>query len=156
MEKEEADAGRDRRTYPARPNSKEHGDREKTCFSCSADQEQGWQTYSVDPYPASSRVRVHALPAQHLLRGSYKRGLHKFQRGRGEATAGESALATSLWGMRYADDAGVVSQSPTQLRNMMGVIVIVYAAFGFTVSEANTEIMCYARRGYRSTPPYSA
>ena len=32
--------------------------------------------------------------------------------GRGETTVGESALATPLWGMLYADDAGVVSQSP--------------------------------------------
>ena len=29
--------------------------------------------------------------------------------GQGEATAGESVLATPLWGMLYADDAGVVS-----------------------------------------------
>ena len=29
--------------------------------------------------------------------------------GRGEATAGESVLATPLWAMFYADDAGVVS-----------------------------------------------
>ena len=29
--------------------------------------------------------------------------------GRGEETAGESVLATPLWGMLYADDAGVVS-----------------------------------------------
>ena len=32
--------------------------------------------------------------------------------GRGGATAGESVLATPLWGLLYADDAGVVSQSP--------------------------------------------
>ena len=32
--------------------------------------------------------------------------------GRGEANAGESVLATLLWGMLYADHAGVVSQSP--------------------------------------------
>ena len=44
--------------------------------------------------------------------------------------------------MFYADDAGVVSQSPEQLRKMMGVIVVVCAAFGLTVSEAKTEIMC--------------
>ena len=31
--------------------------------------------------------------------------------GRGEATAGESVLATPLWGMLYADDLGVVSRS---------------------------------------------
>ena len=41
----------------------------------------------------------------------------------------------------YADDAGVVSQSPEQLRKMMGAIVIVCAVFGLTVSEATTEIM---------------
>ena len=43
--------------------------------------------------------------------------------GRGEATVGESVLAMPLWGMLYADDAGVVSQSPEKLRKMMGVIV---------------------------------
>ena len=67
--------------------------------------------------------------------------------GRGEATAGESVLATPLWGMLYADDAGVVSQSPEQLRKMMGVIVVVYAAFGLTVSEAETEIMFLRAKG---------
>ena len=61
--------------------------------------------------------------------------------GRGEATVGESAWATPLWDMLYADDAGVVSQSPKQLRKMMGVIVVVCVAFGLTVSEAKTEIM---------------
>ena len=44
--------------------------------------------------------------------------------------------------MLYADDTGVVSQSPEQLRKMMEVIVVVYAAFGLTVSEAKTEIVC--------------
>ena len=62
--------------------------------------------------------------------------------GRGEATGGESVLATPLWGMLYADDAGVVSGSPAQLRKMMEVIMVVCAAFGLTVSEAKTEIMC--------------
>ena len=62
--------------------------------------------------------------------------------GLGEATVGESVLATPLWGVLYADDAGVVSQSPEQLKKIMGVIVVVCAAFGLTVSEAKTEIMC--------------
>ena len=66
---------------------------------------------------------------------------------RGEATVEESLLATPLWGMLYADDAGVVSQSPEQLRKMMEVIVVVCAAFGLTVSEANTEIMCSRAKG---------
>ena len=47
----------------------------------------------------------------------------------GEENAGESVLATLLWGMLYADDAEVVSQSPEQQRKMMGVIVVVCAAF---------------------------
>ena len=69
--------------------------------------------------------------------------------GRGEATTGESVLATPLWGVLYADDAGVVSRSPAQPK-MMGVIVVVCGAFVLTVSEAKTKIMC------RSPPPYSA
>ena len=76
--------------------------------------------------------------------------------GRGEATFGESALATPLWGMLYADDAGVVSQSPEQLRTMMGVIVVVCAAFGLTVSEAKTKIMCLRAKGMpESTATFS-
>ena len=59
----------------------------------------------------------------------------------------ESALAAPLWGMIYADDAGVVSQSLEQLRKMMGAIVVVCAAFGLTVSKANTEIMCLRVKG---------
>ena len=49
--------------------------------------------------------------------------------------------------MLYADDAGVVSQLPEQLRKMMGVIVVVCAAFGLTVPEAKTEIMCLRAKG---------
>ena len=59
--------------------------------------------------------------------------------GQREATAGESVLATPLWGMLHADDAGVVSQSPGQLMKMMGVIVVVFAA--------KTEITCFTRVG---------
>ena len=61
---------------------------------------------------------------------------------RGEATAGESVLAKPLCGMLNADDARIVSQSPEKLRKVMGVIVVVCAAFGLTVSETKTEIMC--------------
>ena len=67
--------------------------------------------------------------------------------GRGEATAGESALTTPLWGMLYADDAEVVSQSSEQLRKMMGVIVVVCVAFCLTVLEAKTEITCLRAKG---------
>ena len=67
--------------------------------------------------------------------------------GPGEATAGEPVLATSIWGMLYADDAWVVSQSPEQLRKMMRVVVVICAAFGHAVSEAKTEIMCLRTKG---------
>ena len=78
------------------------------------------------------------------------------KRGRREATAGESVLVTPLWGMLYADDAGVVSRSPEQLRKMMGVIAVVCAAFGLTVSEAKTEIMCSCAKGMpESTATFS-
>ena len=64
-----------------------------------------------------------------------------------QLTVGEPALATSLWGILYAEDAGAVSQSPEQLRKMMGVIVVVCAAFGLPVLEAKTEIMCLRTKG---------
>ena len=54
--------------------------------------------------------------------------------GRDKATTGEPVLATLVWGMLYDDDVGVVSQSPEKLRKMMGVTVVVCAAFGLTVS----------------------
>ena len=77
--------------------------------------------------------------------------------GRVEAIVGESVLATPLWGMLYADDAGVVSQSPEQLRKMVGVIVVVCAAFGLTVSEAKTNIICLRTKGMsESTATFSA
>ena len=76
--------------------------------------------------------------------------------GREEATAGESVLATPLWRMLYADDAGVVSQSPEQLGKMMGVIVVVRAPFRLTVSEAKTGIMCLRAKGMpESTATFS-
>ena len=76
--------------------------------------------------------------------------------GRGEVTAGESVLATSLWGILYADDARVVSRSPEQLRKIVGVIVVVCVAFSLTVSEAKTEIMCLRAKGMpESTATFS-
>ena len=76
--------------------------------------------------------------------------------GRGKATVGESVPATPLWGMLYAADAGVVTQSPKLMRKMMGVIVVVCATFGLTVSETKTEIMCLRAQGMpESTATFS-
>ena len=66
----------------------------------------------------------------------------KGARGRVEATAGELVLATPYCGIVYAEGAEVVSPSPEKLRKTMGVIVVVCAAFGLTVSKAKTEMMC--------------
>ena len=108
--------------------------------------------YSDDRKIVQPLFETRAPPVPHLLRDGYERGLHAFQGGqrhhgrfgapeeekaggggRGEATAREPVLATLLWGMLYADDAGVVSQSLEKLRKMVGVIVVVCAAFGLTV-----------------------
>ena len=55
--------------------------------------------------------------------------------------------------MLKADDTGVVSQSLDQLSKIMGAIVVVCVAFGFTVSEAKTDIsMClHTKRMSEST-----
>ena len=52
-----------------------------------------------------------------------------------------------LWGMLYADDAGIVSRSSEGLERMMTAIVTACSAFGLTVSEAKTEIMCLETKG---------
>ena len=112
-----------------------------------------------------SRVRARAPPVQHLHRGGYKRGLHAFQGGgrhhgrfgtpeeeKGDGGAGGSncwrvSPGDAALGMLYADAAGVVLRLPEQLKKMMEVIVVVCAAFGLTVSEAKTEIMCLRAKG---------
>ena len=52
-----------------------------------------------------------------------------------------------LWGMLYADDAGIVSRSSEGLERIMTVIVTACSSFGLTVSEAKTEIMCLETKG---------
>ena len=47
---EQADAGRDCRNRLARPNSQARMGQGNIHFPCSADHEQDWQPYPVDPY----------------------------------------------------------------------------------------------------------
>ena len=47
----------------------------------------------------------------------------------------------AVWGMLYADDAGVATTSPRGLTRMMGVIVVTCQEFGLTVSEKKPEAM---------------
>ena len=49
---DQADAGRDGRIRLARPNSQARTGTGEYSFPCSADHEQDWQPYPVDPYSA--------------------------------------------------------------------------------------------------------
>ena len=69
-----------------------------------------------------------------------------------KVSPGDAALGHML----HADDAGVVSRSPEQLRTMMEMIVVVCAAFGLMVSKAKTEIMGLRAKGMpESTATFS-
>ncbi len=50
-------------------------------------------------------------------------------------------LVRKLWGLLYADDAGVVSRTQASLSKMMSAIVCTCREFGLTVSESKTETM---------------
>ena len=68
--------------------------------------------------------------------------------GKVDARRGEETEEVQiLWGMLYADDAGIVSRSSKGLERMMTVIVTACSSFGLTVSEAKTEIMCQETKG---------
>ena len=58
---------------------------------------------------------------------------------REEGTLGMIRLA--VWGMLYADDAGVVFVSPRGLTRMMDVIFVACQGFRLTESEKKTEVM---------------
>ena len=64
-----------------------------------------------------------------------------------EEEAGEGAgtplerARRAVWGMLYADDAGVVSRSQEGLTRMMTTIVEVFGEFGLTESEKKTETL---------------
>ncbi|CAB1103436.1 unnamed protein product [Ectocarpus sp. CCAP 1310/34] len=61
----------------------------------------------------------------------------------------------AVWGMLYADDAGVVSRSAEGLARMMTVIVEVFEKFGLTVSEKKTETLLIGAKNKQTTttPP---
>ena len=78
--------------------------------------------------------------------------LQRKENGRRGGGNGPEEEARTLWGMLYADDAGIASRSPEGLEKMMTVIVTACAAFGLTVSEAKTEIMCLQTKGGGHVP----
>ena len=52
-----------------------------------------------------------------------------------------ACVRRAIWGMLYADDAGIVSKSAEGLAKIMTAIVTVFDAAGLTVSEKKTETM---------------
>ena len=77
--------------------------------------------------------------------------------GRGGATAGKPALATPLWDMLNADDAGVVSQPPEQLREDDGRDHgRVRGVWPSRIGGQRLRSCVYARRGCRKPPLYLA
>ena len=71
--------------------------------------------------------------------------VHLDERAPGNPGTPESKLDRTrrgVWGMLYADDACVASRLPEGLARMMTIVVDVCAAFGLTVSERKTEVMC--------------
>ena len=85
------------------------------------------QRFAADPLIVSDLVYLDDAP--------------KGEDGRPRKEGTLEMVRRAVWGMLYADDAGVVSTSPRGLTRMMGVIVVTCQEFGLTVSEKKTEAM---------------
>ena len=85
------------------------------------------QRFAEDPLIVSDLVYLDDAPMGEDGRPREERTLERVRR--------------AVWGMLYADDAGVVSTSPRGLARMMDVIVVACQEFGLTVSEKKTEAM---------------
>ena len=90
--------------------------------------------FTVDAVIMDSLVRLQRKEKRGKRKGRARAGRVDRQRNEDEAQ--------TLWGMLYADDADIVSRSPEGLEKILTVIVTACAAFGLTVLEAKTEIMC--------------
>ena len=85
------------------------------------------QRFAEDPLIVSDLVYLDDAP--------------KGEDGRPRKEGASEMVRRAVWGMLYADDAGVVSTSPRGLTRMMGVIVVTCQEFGVTVSEKKPEAM---------------
>jgi len=99
----------------------------------------------VDEFAADARVMEDMVMIGKAVAARKKRG-------KGGKTATVVVAAEALWGMLYADDAGIVSRSPESLEKMMSVIVRVAGLFGLMVSEPKTETMCLLPKGMEERP----
>ena len=57
-----------------------------------------------------------------------------------------TCVRRAVWGMLYANDAGIVSKSAEGLAKMMTVIVTVFEAAGLTVSDRRLRPCCCEHR----------
>ena len=71
----------------------------------------------------------------------YLDGAPKGEDGRSREEETLEMVRRAVWGMLYADNAGVVSTSPRGHTRMMDVTVVACQEFGLTVSEKTTEAM---------------
>ena len=76
-----------------------------------------------------------------VRRKARRRALHAQAKSTGGGGK-EGEEVQRLWGMLYADDAGIVSRSSEGLERMMTVIVTACSSLELTASEAKTEKMC--------------
>ena len=90
---------------------------------------------------ADAAIRDNMVQLQRKKGKSEKKGtLHAQAKSTGGGEKGGGDVQR-LWGMLFADDAGIVSRSSEGLERMMTVIVTACSAFGLMVFEAKTEIM---------------
>ena len=86
-----------------------------------------FQRFAEDPLIVSDFVHLDDAPKSEDVRPREEGTLKMVRR--------------AVWGMLYADDAGVVSTSPRGLTRMMDVIVVACQEFGLTVSEKKIGAM---------------
>ncbi|CAB1103279.1 unnamed protein product [Ectocarpus sp. CCAP 1310/34] len=83
------------------------------------------------------------------------RSLVCLEEGKTEAGGGEETpldrVRRAVWGMLYADDAGVVSRSAEGLARMMTIIVVVSGEFELRVSEKKTETLLMPAKDISTT-----
>ena len=112
--------------------------------------------FTAVPRVADERFTVDAVIMD--IMGQFHRKKGKAENKKGRARAGRvdgqrtEEEDQPLWGMLYADDAGIASRSLEGLEKMTTVIVTACATFRLTVSEAKTEIMCLQTKGTCSSP----
>ena len=94
------------------------------------------------PFLSDATITDNMVQLQRKKEKGEKKGTPRTGKVDGRGGKEEEEEVQRLWGILYADDAGIVSRSSEGLERMMTVFVTACSACGLTVSEAKTEIMC--------------